>query len=182
VNERGLSIVVCAASPAADVVTLIRLAQADGWTVSVISTPSALSFLDTAALERLTGSPVRSEYRTPVSGPRALPMVEAVIVAPATYNTVNKLAFGVSESYALGSLAEAIGRGTRVVVVPFVNAALAARLPCQRAVRLLRDEGVTVVAGSEYDWEPHPPGTGDQQATRFPWARALAEAGRPTGS
>jgi phosphopantothenoylcysteine synthetase/decarboxylase len=179
VNERGLSLVVCAAGPAADVATLIRLAQAGGWTVNVISTPSALSFLDTGTLEELIGSPVRSEYRTPVIGPRTLPVVEAVIVAPATYNTINKLALGISDNYALGSLAEAIGRGTRVVVVPFINSALAARLPYQRAVRLLRDEGVTVVAGSEYGWDPHAPGTGDQQATGFPWARAFAEAGRP---
>jgi phosphopantothenoylcysteine synthetase/decarboxylase len=181
VTKRGLSIVVCAAGPAAEVATLIRLAQTDGWTVNLISTPSALPFLDVAALERLTGSPVRSEYRTPGSGPRGLSVVEAVIVAPATYNTINKLAFGISDNYALGSLAEAIGRGTRVVVVPFVNAALAARLPYQRAVAILRDEGVTVMAGPEYGWEPHPPGTGDQLGTRFPWARALTEAQKPAG-
>ena len=37
-----------------------------------------------------------------------------------------------------------------------------------------------VVAGEEYDWQPHAPGTGDQRAKQFPWARALAElnAGR----
>lgn len=181
-NESGLSVVVCAAGPAGDVATLIRLAQADGWTVDVISTPAALSFLDTAALEQLTGSPVRSEYRTRSRGPRTLPVVEAIIVAPATYNTINKLALGISDNYALGTLAEAIGRGTRVVVVPFVNAALSVRLPYQQAVRTLRDEGVTVVAGPQYSWEPHQPGTGDQHATRFPWTQALTEARGLAGS
>ena len=175
---RGLSIVVCAAGPAGDVATLVRLAQDDGWTADVISTPSALSFLDVPTLEELTGSAVRSEYRAARTGSRTLPAVEAVIVAPATYNTINKLAAGISDNYALGSLAEAIGRSIRVVVVPFVNAALAARRPYKQAIESLRDEGVIVMTGPDYGWEPHAPGTGDQQATRFPWARALVEAGR----
>jgi phosphopantothenoylcysteine synthetase/decarboxylase len=181
-TERGLSVVVCAAGPAGDVGTLIRQAQADGWAVDVISTPSALSFLDIAALEQLTGSPVRSEYRTGGSGPRTIPTLEAIIVAPATYNTINKIALGISDNYALGTVAEAIGRGIRVVMVPFVNAALAARRPYQQSVRALRDEGVTVVAGPDYGWEPHAPGTGDEQALRFPWGQALAEARRSGGS
>jgi hypothetical protein len=179
VNERSLSIVVCAAGPASNIGTLIGLAHADGWTVNLISTPSALSFLDPALSEQLTGSPVRSEYRNPQSGPRTLPAVEAVMVAPATYNTINKLAAGISDNYALGSVAEAIGCGTRVVIVPFVNAALAYRRPYRQAIESLRTEGVTVVSGPDYGWEPHEPGTGDEQVTRFPWARALTEAGRP---
>jgi hypothetical protein len=52
----------------------------------------------------------------------------------------------------------------------------AAHHPYQRAVRSLRDEGATVVAGVEYDWEPHEPGIGEQRALKFPWARALSEA------
>jgi phosphopantothenoylcysteine synthetase/decarboxylase len=168
--------VVCGAAPAGDVATLVRLAQADGWTVAVISTPSALSFLDTTAIEELTGSPVRSEYRTGQIGPRTLPAIDAIIAAPATYNTINKLALGVSDTYALGTLAETIGRGAATVVVPVVNAALAARQPYQRAVESLRGEGASVVAGPEYGWEPHEPGTGDRQARLFPWGRALAEA------
>lgn len=66
------------------------------------------------------------------TGPRTLPTTDTVIVAPATYNTINKLALGISDNYALGSLAEAIGRRTPIVVVPFVNAALAARRPTSR--------------------------------------------------
>ncbi|MQA97015.1 MAG: hypothetical protein GEV11_21080 [Streptosporangiales bacterium] len=63
------------------------------------------------------------------------PRADAVIVAPATYNTVNKWASGISDTYALGILAEAPGLGIPVVVWPFVNAALAGRRAFQRSRR-----------------------------------------------
>src|SRR5215216_6923578 len=62
---RVLYVVACAAPPTRDLQLLVRLAQADQWNVCVIVTPSARSFLDAAALERLTGSPVRSDYKRP---------------------------------------------------------------------------------------------------------------------
>ncbi|HLQ55417.1 MAG TPA: flavoprotein, partial [Streptosporangiaceae bacterium] len=57
-----------------------------------IATPTAMAFIDTAALEALTGSAVRSAYRSP--GESRSPPAAAVIVAPATYNTISKLALG----------------------------------------------------------------------------------------
>ncbi len=98
-----------------------------------------------------------------------------MIVAPATYNTINKCAQGISDTYALGILAEAISLPSPVVILPFVNSALAARRPFQRAVALLRDEGVSVLFGPG-QFEPHPPGTGDQQLDAFPWHLALDTA------
>src|SRR5215510_12310639 len=91
-SARGLSVVVCGAGPAADVPMLVHLAQGAGWAVNLITTPSALWFVDAAALEALTGAPVRSEYRGGESGPRTSSTVDVVIVALATYDTINKLA------------------------------------------------------------------------------------------
>jgi hypothetical protein len=48
-----LSVIVCAAAPAADAGILVREAIARGWTVQVISTPSALPFLDADEIARL---------------------------------------------------------------------------------------------------------------------------------
>ena len=52
----------------------------------------------------------------------------------ATYNTINKWANGISDNFALGILAEAVGLRIPVAVLPFVNSALAShpRLPAQR--------------------------------------------------
>ena len=96
-----------------------------------------------------------------------------MIIAPATYNTVNKLALGIADNYALTSVAELIGRGVPTVVVPFVNAALAARTPFQRSMSALREEGVRILSGPDDEWEPHPPGTGADRRALFPWRAAF---------
>jgi hypothetical protein len=93
---RVLTVVVCGAGPASEVGQLIKLAQEQGWSVQVIATPAALDFLDVPALETQTGSPVRSQYRSP-GEPRSRP-ADAIIVAPATYNTINKWARGISDT------------------------------------------------------------------------------------
>ncbi|BEL06453.1 flavoprotein [Actinoplanes sichuanensis] len=173
-TEHGvLYIIACAAGPAGEVGTLVKLAQNDGWTVQIIATPSALDFIDTAALEQQTGRPVRSRYRKP-SEPRS-PRADAVIVAPATYNTINKFANGITDTYALGLLAEAPGLGIPVVILPFVNTALAARAPFRRSIRRLRDEeGIRVLYGPG-EFEPHEPGTGDTVLSTYPWRLALQQ-------
>lgn len=53
----------------------------------VIATPAGMGFLDVTAVEQLTGHPVRSAYRSPEEPRRSLPPADAIIVAPATFNT-----------------------------------------------------------------------------------------------
>lgn len=166
---RELSVVVCGAPPTSDVRTLIRLAQQRLWTVRVIPTPDALSFVDTGVLEALTGNAVEVGYRTP-SDARP-PRPDAVVVAPATFNTVNKAALGITDVHALGVIAEAIGRQVPVVMVPWVNAPLAAREPFRRAVTQLREEGVYILLRGEHPSEPF--GVENSDVSAFPWERAL---------
>lgn len=174
-------LVVCGAGPATYTGRFVTEARERGWDVCVIATPAALDFIDAEALETRSGHPVKSHYRSP-DEPRArasLPRADAVVVAPATYNTVNKWAQGISDTYALGVLAETIGLDLPVVVVPFVNTSLAAHFAFTRSVRELRAAGVRILHGPG-DWEPHAPGTGGTQVDAFPWARALDEAERLT--
>ncbi|MFG1614512.1 flavoprotein [Nonomuraea wenchangensis] len=165
-----LYVIVCAAGPAPYVGRLVTLAQDAGWTVQIIATPLALDFIDVAELEKQTGRPVRSQYRKP-DEPRS-PRVDAIIVAPATYNTINKFAQGIADTYALGVLSEAPGLGIPVVILPFVNTALAARAPFQHSVDQLRAEGVRVLLGSG-QFEPHPPSSGAERIDSYPWALTL---------
>jgi hypothetical protein len=66
VTRRGvLYLIVCGAPPARDSGRLVQLAQAEGWVVCVIATPSARSFIDAPALEAATGHPIRSQYKQP---------------------------------------------------------------------------------------------------------------------
>ncbi|MEW9554546.1 flavoprotein [Nonomuraea sp. NPDC050783] len=171
-SGKVLYIIVCAAGPAADVGRLVTLAQDDGWTVQLIATPSALNFIDVGQLEQQTGRPVRSHYRNP-GEPRS-PRADAIIIAPATYNTINKFAQGIADTYALGILSEAPGLGIPVVVLPFVNSALASRAPFRRSIEDLRAEGIRVLLGPD-QFEPHAPSSGGDRMASYPWKRALAE-------
>ncbi|GAB2443006.1 flavoprotein [Streptosporangium sandarakinum] len=172
-----LYVIVCASGAAGDVGRLVRLARDEGWTVQIVATPPALDFIDVPALERQTGRPVRSRYRRP-DEPKP-PRADAIIVAPATFNTINKFALGIADTYALGLLAEAPGLGIPVVVLPFVNDALASRVPFRRSVESLRAEGVSILPGPGQD-RSGPPAvhdrTGDPEDR--PWARALDALGR----
>jgi hypothetical protein len=132
---RVLTHIVCGAGPASEARQLTKLAQQRGWTVQMVATPAALDFLDLPALEAQTSSPIRSHYRKP-GEPRSHP-ADAIIVAPATYNTINKWANGISDTYALGILAETTGLGVPTVVLPFVNTALASRQPFRRSIESL---------------------------------------------
>ena len=170
---RVLSVIVCGAGPATAIGTLVQLAHERGWTVQVIATPAALGFFDPAVIEQATGHPVRSQYSLPGAPRSQIP--DAIIVAPATYNTINKWALGISDTYALGVLAETTGLDVPIVVLPFVNSALASRPPFRRSVEALRAEGVRILLGPG-GFQPHPPRTGGTLIESYPWHLALDEA------
>lgn len=172
--------VVCGAGPAAQVGRLVAQAHTRGWEVCLIATPAAVSFLDLPSLEEQTGHPVRTAYRNSrEERGRSLPHASAIVVAPATYNTINKWAHGISDTYALGILAEAPGLGIPVIVLPFVNAALAAHFAFRRSVDELRGHGMCILLGPD-KFEPHPPGTGGRRLNSFPWHLALDAADQLT--
>lgn len=161
-----LYVVVCAAGVAGEVGTLVSAAQDRGWGVGVVATPLALGFIDQAAVEAQTGYPIRSAWRKP-GDVRPLPPPDAIAVAPATFNTVNKWATGISDTLALGILCEAYGLGIPTAVLPCVNSAMAAHPAYGESLERLRTMGV-LVSG----YEPHPPQAGGG-AGRFRWEEAL---------
>jgi phosphopantothenoylcysteine synthetase/decarboxylase len=157
--------------PAARVRDLIALAHADGWDVYCVATESAVEhFIDTESLAKLTQHPVRTTYRRAGNAPT--PQPDAVIVAPATYNTINKWAAGIADNYAL---AELTGLGVRIVVLPFVNQVLAGNRAFTPSVETLRATGVRVLFGPG-EFEPHPPRTGDTAMENYPWRLAIESA------
>ncbi|MGV9456216.1 flavoprotein [Streptomyces sp. NPDC003635] len=162
-----LYVVVCAAGIAAGVGKLVTAAQERGWEVGVIATPVAMNgFFDTAAVEALTGRAIRSAWRTPAD-PRPFPPPDAVVVAPATFNTVNKWAAGLADTLAVATLCEAYGLGVPVAALPCVADSLAVHPAYQES--LLRLRGMGVRFGEPYTGEPQPDGTRPD----FGWERAL---------
>jgi hypothetical protein len=168
-----LYVVVCAAGIAAGVPELITAAQGRGWEVGVIATPVAMGgFFDAGAVEARTGRPVRSAWRSPAD-PRPFPPPDAVVVAPATFNTLNKWAAGLADTLAVGTLCEAAGLGVPIAVLPCVADALAAH-PAYRS-SLVRLRGMGVRFGDPYTGEPE----ADGGRPRFAWERALDLLERP---
>ncbi|MCM2393166.1 flavoprotein [Streptomyces albipurpureus] len=160
-----LYVVACGGYPAQDLPRFAQWAQTEGWRVCVVATPKGREFLDTAALQQLTGYPVRHDYKHP-DDPDVLPPANAMLVAPATFNTVNKLAAGISDTLALGLVNEAIGLGIPVIAAPWPNKALATRRPFRESVERLRAEGVRFVLDDENLPEP---ASGRPGAAAFPW-------------
>jgi len=91
-----------------------------------------------------------------------LPAPDAIVVAPATFNTINKWAAGISDTLALGLLIEAIGKHLPVVALPFLNAAQAEHPAFPGSVDRLRAVGVRLLYGPNV-LERHGPGTGSQR-------------------
>lgn len=60
-----LYLVVCGAPPAADVEPFVVACQAVGWDVCVVPTRVGRRFLDTGRLAKLTGHPLRDDYKRP---------------------------------------------------------------------------------------------------------------------
>jgi hypothetical protein len=112
--------------------------------VCVIATPDGAKFLDAGQLAELTGHPVRVYYKQPHE-PDVLPPPDAFVIAPATFNTINKLAAGISDTLALGLVNEAVALGLPVIAVPWPNAILVRHPVFQRSIDALRSWGVTII-------------------------------------
>jgi len=165
----------CGGYPSELMPDLVRHAQGEGWDVCVIGTRMGMRFLDAALLQELTGYPVRDDYKKP-NEPDVLPDADAFVVAPATFNTVNKVAAGISDTLALGLINEAIGMGKAVILAPWPNQELVKHPAFPRSVELLVEAGVRFVL----DRAALPlPASGRPGAATFPWTEvhsALAVA------
>lgn len=166
-----LYLVACAAPPVLAVADPIKQAQGRGWDVCLVLTPTAALWLADSLdeLAALTGHPVRSQYKLPQE-PDVLPAPDSVLIAPATCNTINKWAAGISDTLALGLVTEGIGKRLPLVALPHLNEAQAAQSAFGRAVGYLRADGVRVVLGEEDGHIAHVIG---KPRPPFPWHLGL---------
>lgn len=163
-----------AAPPVFDVAGAIGSAQEAGWDVCLGLTPTAAEWLrdQVGELERLTGRPVRSEYKRP-GEPDVWPPADVILFAPATFNTVNAWALGLTDRFVVGVVAEAVGKGIPLVAMPCVNGAYVRHPQFERSVGELRLAGVNVLYG-EGGFVPNEPG--QSRPREYPWGLALDAA------
>jgi phosphopantothenoylcysteine decarboxylase / phosphopantothenate---cysteine ligase len=126
---------------------LARELMRGGFTVRVCLTDAAQRFVTPALFEALTGEPcLVGAFEEPVAGRMAhidwAREADAVVVAPATANTLNKLAAGVGDDM-LTTIALASDRP--LVLAPAMNPQMYAQETTTGALRVLAERGAIVV-------------------------------------
>jgi phosphopantothenoylcysteine synthetase/decarboxylase len=134
--------------------------------VITLTTPNARRVIAPRDLSSIPGNQLVESYFDAAILPR--PPDGLVIVAPCSFNSLNKLAGGIADNLALSLTAEAIGRGTPVIVAVSVNAPLLRHPRCQQSMATLREWGVSII-------EPVDSGQGPRMA---PVESILQEAQR----
>jgi phosphopantothenoylcysteine decarboxylase/phosphopantothenate--cysteine ligase len=138
---------------------LVRLATKAGHAVRVIQTPTSERFVGVASFEGVTGAPVlTSEFaRDPLRGafpgdplPEHAPIshlqlvanADVFVVAPASANTIAKLAHGHADNLLTSA---ALAARCPLVVAPAMNDAMYEHAATQANLALLRERGARIV-------------------------------------
>jgi phosphopantothenoylcysteine decarboxylase / phosphopantothenate---cysteine ligase len=138
---------------------LVRLATAAGHAVRVVQTPSSRRFVGAASFQALTGAPVLSDEfepdpmrgafpgeapptHQPLSHLELVAKADLYLIAPASANTLAKLATGAADSL-LASCA--LAADCPVVVAPAMNNRMYEHRATQANLELLRSRGVAIV-------------------------------------
>jgi phosphopantothenoylcysteine decarboxylase/phosphopantothenate--cysteine ligase len=138
---------------------LVRLATASGHAVRVVQTPASTRFVGAASFAALTGAPVLCDEferdpargafpgqplpaHDPISHLELVRNADVLVVAPASANTIAKLAGGLADNLLTSA---ALAASCPLLVAPAMNDAMW-RNPATRAnVATLRDRGATVL-------------------------------------
>jgi phosphopantothenoylcysteine synthetase/decarboxylase len=120
--------------------------------VLTIATPNAAQVIAARDLSSIEGNRLVESYFDAAILPR--PPDGLVLVAPCSFNSLNKLAAGIADNLALSVTAEAIGRGAPVLVAPSLNAPLLRHPQAAASLATLRKWGVSVVDMADTDDGP----------------------------
>ncbi len=120
--------------------------------VITIATPHAAQVIAPRDLSAIAGNRLVESYFDAAILPR--PPEGVVLVAPCSFNSLNKLASGIADNLALSVAAEAVGRGTPVIVAPSLNAPLLRHPRAINSMATLREWGISIVGPVDGDEGP----------------------------
>jgi phosphopantothenoylcysteine decarboxylase/phosphopantothenate--cysteine ligase len=138
---------------------LVRLATAAGHSVRVVQTPTSLRFVGEASFAALTGAPVlvdefqadpargafpdqQSPGHQPLSHLRLVENADLYLIAPASANTLAKLAHGLADNLLTSA---ALAASCPVAVAPAMNNRMYRHSATQANLALLRERGIAVI-------------------------------------
>jgi phosphopantothenoylcysteine decarboxylase / phosphopantothenate---cysteine ligase len=140
-------------------VELVRLATKAGHSVRVIQTPASLEFVGRATFEGVTGAPVMvNEFEpdpargafpgdpdsahSPISHLELVARADVFVIAPASANTLAKLAAGLADNLLTSA---ALANTAPLVLAPAMNNRMYEHPATQANLELLRTRGARVV-------------------------------------
>jgi phosphopantothenoylcysteine decarboxylase len=141
-------VVAFSAPPVLQLSELLSLLHERAWDTYVILSPTASTWVDVDQLEVASGHAVRVEPRRPANSD-SLPAADAIIAAPMTFNSLNKWAAGISDTFALGLLNEAIGLDLPINAALCIKEALRRHPVYDVSISRLVDAGVNVLRPEE---------------------------------
>lgn len=146
-----------------------RLAIRAGHAVRVIQTPTSERFVGRASFAGITGAPVltsefdgdpaRGAYpgeplpeRAPISHLALVERADVYLIAPASANTIAKLAAGAADNLVTTA---ALAAACPVVVAPAMNNRMYLNAATQANIRILEQRGIAVLAPAEGELASH---------------------------
>ena len=150
-QNRGVDIVVGVSGGIAayKTVQVVRLLTKAGHDVTVVPTEDALRFVGAPTWEALSRNPVTTSVHDDVARVRHVALgqgADLVIVAPATANTIARMAAGIADNL-LGTTL--LATEAPVVIAPAMHAEMWRHPATQANVRTLRERGVRIVGPAD---------------------------------
>ncbi len=119
----------------------------NGYQVQAVATPAALRFIGPATLEGLTGRPLLHdgfEEGKAMSHIDLVKWADLTVIAPATANSINKLAYGIADNL-VTSLFLAHDWRKPYLIAPAMNTAMIEHPATQEALKRLKSWGVEIL-------------------------------------
>jgi phosphopantothenoylcysteine decarboxylase/phosphopantothenate--cysteine ligase len=125
---------------------LVRLLQKAGVRVKVVMTPMGAEFVTPATFKALTREEVAlapiDDPSAPIHHISLAQEADVFLIAPATANTINKLANGIADNLLTTT---ALATEAPLLVAPAMNVHMWRDETTQRSVELLRERGVSII-------------------------------------
>ena len=142
---------VCGGIAAYKSALLVRLLKKNRAEVKVIMTPSAHSFITPLTLSTLSGNPVLTKFQNGETGTWNSHVdlglwADAMIVAPATANTLSKMAYGQSDNLLVTTYLSA---RCQVIIAPAMDLDMYSHPTTHATLNLLQKNGVEIIEAEE---------------------------------
>jgi len=153
VINKHILLAVCGGIAAYKSAELVRLLRKQGATVRVVMTHAAMQFVSPLTFQALSGHPVHSELldaheEQAMSHISLARWADALIIAPATANTLAKCSHGLADDL-LSTLY--LAASCPVYVAPAMNQAMWHKPVTQENIQRLKSHGVTVIGPEQGD-------------------------------